>query len=324
MSFFNANLFYSNKIHMIYSEHYWDENFIKSLDSTVYLFHQFAWNCESIIDSFPWNLHEKFNALNPNFNFKSNIIFCSPNSLVHNKIIEKGYNSVLLNHNALVDYNKFYISDDKKFKAILIARPFWWKRVFLANQVDGLAYVKGFDWAKDATSWDGWKNMNFSHLAEEVTPPIVADLISKSSCGLILSGNTGLHVQNLNEGANYSTIEYLFSGIPVISTPNLGGRNFWLNEYNSVTVNPEPTEISNTVNKINLNELLQINSSYQIRNSAILMTHDLRNNFIQKIGEIFYLNNVNSNPYEVFSDVYFHKFLNYKVLPVDLIQQIKS
>lgn len=323
MAGFNANVFYSNKIKLIYSEYFWDDEFIRSIDSSVYLFQQFTWNCESIIDSFPWDFEEKFNSLNPNFNIKSNLTFCSPNSVVHEKIKSSGYSSILLNHNALVDYDKFHLSSEKLYRAVLIARPFWWKRVFLADQVSGLAYVKGSDWANDATSWGAWRDMKFSFLAEDVRQPVVADLISKSACGLILSGNTGEHLQGLNEGANYSTIEYLFSGIPVISTPNQGGRNFWLNASNSITVDPYPMNVAKAVSDVCENSALEIVSSAEIRRAAISSANSLRENFIEKIGEIFSINNIDADARNIFADAYFHKFLRYDVAPIDIIEKIR-
>ena len=65
--------------------------------------------------------------------------------------------------------------------------------------------------------------------------------------GLILSGNTGENKQKLNEGANYSTGEYLLSGLPVVTTTSQGGREYWLNSKNSVTCSPSTDSLEESI-----------------------------------------------------------------------------
>ena len=220
----NLNLYYnSDKCRILYIEgNIWkDEKLMLSLKKTDYIFYQFTWNIEKVIDTFPWDFSKKSSINNNNFDIKKNIIFCAPTEETRDIIKEKGFRTILLNHNCLLDYNLYSIKTNNEFEreynAVINSRPFWWKRVYLASKVNKLLYIKGSDWAKDETSWDGYKDMNLT-LKSDLPQYLVNNLYNISKVGLILSGNTGENQQVLCEGANYSSSEYLLCGLPVVST----------------------------------------------------------------------------------------------------------
>jgi glycosyltransferase involved in cell wall biosynthesis len=308
---FNLNKVYiSEELKIYYTENWNNKPFIDSLDNSCYIFHQFTWNIESTIMNFPYDLFKDFPI---SFNYKNNVIFCAPDEYCNNIIKSKGFTSILMNHNCLLDYNLFDIGTaDKIYNAVINSRPFWWKRVYLANKVEKTVYIKGYDWAKDNTSWDGYKNMNVI-LKTQIKPHEVIQIYQESKVGLILSGNTGENQQGLNEGANYSSCEYLLCGLPVITTPSQGGRNFWFDEYNSIICEPNEDDVNNCVNiMLKRLENNEINRN-QIRNTAIDKINSLRNNFTEKLQELFDLKNININSKEYFDKIFFHKFCNYNV-----------
>ena len=60
MSPFNATTIFSNeKFCIFYVETLQDLDFISCLNSNTYVFLQFTWNIEAIIDQFPWEIHKK-------------------------------------------------------------------------------------------------------------------------------------------------------------------------------------------------------------------------------------------------------------------------
>ncbi|MEJ2628801.1 MAG: glycosyltransferase, partial [bacterium] len=69
-------------------------------------------------------------------------------------------------------------------------------------------------------------------------PQEVVKLLQLSHCGLILSEH---------EGACRASCEYLSAGLPVVSTPSVGGRDVWFDDYNSMIVKPDPKEIKEAV-----------------------------------------------------------------------------
>ena len=104
----NLNIYYnSDKCRIYYTEgNIWsDTKFLLNLVNTDYIFYQFTWNIEEIINSFPWD-YDKNLKNNDNFDMKTNIIFCAPTEKICGIIKGKGYRSILLNHNCLIDYNK--------------------------------------------------------------------------------------------------------------------------------------------------------------------------------------------------------------------------
>jgi glycosyltransferase involved in cell wall biosynthesis len=312
---FNANIYYKDeKITIIYSENFSNDEFIKKLNNNIYIFYQFTWNIEAIIKDFPWNIEKNINVKNNNFNCKTNLIFCAPTKETYELMIKKGYNAKLINGNAFLDYNLLLIGNKERiYDAVINSRPFWWKRVYLTNKVRNLAYIKGNDWAKNETTWDGWKDMNFSLIAENIRFDKVIEIYQQSKMGIILSGNTGENQQGLCEGSNYSTSEYLLCGLPVISTPNGGGRNIWLNDYNSIVCEPNEDSVSNSVEimfkKIENNEI----DREKIRNDQINKMDEMRQNFNNKIQEIFNIHNIYIDAKEYFKKKYYHKMVNYDI-----------
>jgi glycosyltransferase involved in cell wall biosynthesis len=309
---FNLNKVYiSEELKIYYTEDFNNKEFIDSLDNTCYIFLQFTWNIESVIINLTFD--DWFKDFPELFDYKNNIIFCAPDEYCNNIIISKGFNSILMNHNCLIDYNLFDIgNEDKIYNAVINSRPFWWKRVYLANKVENTVYIKGNDWAKDHTTWDGYKNMNLI-VKSEINPSEVNKIYQQSKVGLMLSGNTGENQQGLCEGANYSSCEYLLSGLPVITTPSQGGRNFWFDEYNSITCEPNEDDVNNCANiMLNRLENNEIDRN-QIRNTAIDKINSLRKNFTEKLQELFDSKNININSKEYFDKIFFNKFTDYNV-----------
>ncbi|MFZ6763136.1 glycosyltransferase [Pseudoroseomonas sp. WGS1072] len=69
-------------------------------------------------------------------------------------------------------------------------------------------------------------------------PERVVALLNSSEVGLILSAA---------EGACYASLEYLLCGLPVVSTPSLGGRDAFYDAANAIIVEPKAEAVRDGV-----------------------------------------------------------------------------
>lgn len=157
-----------------------------------------------------------------------------------------GFRCILVNHNAFLDEYLFSIYQHPiKYDAIYTTRLLPYKRIELASKIRNLALILAIDneGCEDFQYRDKVKGIGkvLNHNSF-FNPKMVCTQINQSKCGLILSEE---------EGANYATVEYLLCGIPVISTPNIGGRDVFLNKSNSIIVEPNADSVFNAVNSIN-------------------------------------------------------------------------
>ena len=107
------------------------------------------------------------------------------------------------------------------------------KRHWLAMDIERLALLDPI-YESDAHAYKA----RYRHRATwcndvRLEPAEVARVVSRAHCGLALSAL---------EGVCRASCEYLLCGIPVVSTPSVGGRDVWYDAYNSIIA--EPTEAS--------------------------------------------------------------------------------
>lgn len=205
-----------------------------------------------------------------------------------------GFTGDVINHNAWLDENlvmKVLPNVEKLYDAIYIARLSAFKRHELANKVRNLALVAGINHGNPI-------NENLPpHIYKNdipLTPDEVCRKINQSKCGLLLSAM---------EGACFSSSEYLLCGIPVVSTYSNGGRDVWYNDYNSLEVEPNPSDIFEAVEYFIHNN----RDPFKIRNDHIAQAQIYRNKFIDELGKIFYKYGVPLNSRSYFEENYFHK-----------------
>ncbi len=182
--------------------------------------------------SFAQESQRLFEALDFN---KENFFFMY-NSLKEKENFETyGFIGEVINQNAWLKEKQFGISQaDKKFDAIYVGRRSAFKRHMLAKNVKKLAIIAGDNHGNSIAPVpeQAWLN------PRKFTQTEVKEKLSEAYCGLILSEI---------EGACFASSEYLLSGIPVVSTPSLGGRDAWYNEYNSIIADPNPDAIAAAV-----------------------------------------------------------------------------
>ncbi|WOI58447.1 hypothetical protein [Palleronia sp. LCG004] len=142
---------------------------------------------------------------------------------------------VFFNNAALLNERHFQLSSGaKEFDAIYNARANDFKRHRLTREVGNKAFLC-YDWK--------WADLDLRELSpreifRNVKGLEVADIVGRGRTGLILSAE---------EGACYASLEYLLCGLPVISTPSIGGRDEFYTPQNSIICDPSPEAVAQAV-----------------------------------------------------------------------------
>lgn len=74
-----------------------------------------------------------------------------------------------------------------------------------------------------------------------LSPSKVNRHLNRAHVGLCLSGK---------EGAMFASVEYLLSGLPVVSTPSIGGRDVYYDEEYCLVVPPDPGSVAEAVHAL--------------------------------------------------------------------------
>jgi glycosyltransferase involved in cell wall biosynthesis len=215
--------------------------------------------------------------------------------------------SIVCNHNIFVSERIFDIQADqrKRFDAIYNARPSPYKRHELCSEVPRTAllyyapnpedhaylaelrktlpnatFVNELEASSLVTGLTNSKARAFvietftknNYVA--LVPDVVARYCNRAQVGLCLSAS---------EGAMYASMEYLFCGLPVVSTENRGGRDFYFDPEFCTTVPPDANAVAQAVD-----DLIRRNISpgYIRQKTLCRVTHD-RNSFLQFVQSIY-------------------------------------
>jgi hypothetical protein len=152
----------------------------------------------------------------------------------------------LCNHNAFVDEDRFALPSPpaRRYRAIYNAALAPYKRHGLARDVESLALVaypnkatpEGYVAQVHAALNDAtWLNFSPPDRFVWLDDAEVARHIGAADVGLCLSAE---------EGAMYASIEYLLCGLPIVTTPSLGGRHAFFDDEHSLVVEPEAAAIA--------------------------------------------------------------------------------
>lgn len=184
------------------------------------------------------------------------VFFC--NTSEEQRLIDAaGLEAVVLNHNQLVSEDTFRPIPDAqlKYDAVYNAKIARFKRHYLAADIERMLYVT-YRCPSDMSVSAGrayvrrilarspehqFANSLVNDLPTLLTRDEVNKSYSEASVGLCLSPT---------EGAMYASIEYLFAGLPIVSTPNYGGRDAFFDDEFCLTVKPDCREIRDAVNAL--------------------------------------------------------------------------
>lgn len=159
-----------------------------------------------------------------NARFPKNFYFLGNSDACTKTLRSDGLQAFTVSHNAFIDRNLFRpFKTRKKYKAIYLGDCRAQKRVHLASSIlSDLLVVTLPQSVKEGDAIAGAKKMIYTPPAKEIP-----EYINQARCGLILSAF---------EGGCYASTEYLYCGIPVVSTESIGGRDAYYDEITAVIV----------------------------------------------------------------------------------------
>ena len=162
---------------------------------------------------------------------------------------ENGLDALHVHTNAFIDHRIFRpLPGRKRLAAVHVASVEPFKRHALAWGVENIGVIT-YDamHTGDFSELLGYRRLGFANfrieggrctLGRRLPPEQVARVVAAASCGLILSAK---------EGQNNASTEYLLCGIPVSSTPSLGGRDVFFDPAHTRIVEPDPRSVEAAV-----------------------------------------------------------------------------
>jgi glycosyltransferase involved in cell wall biosynthesis len=261
-----------------------NSKFVPLLNNTHYVFVGicfYAW-----FDYFV-RIKKELTELNPSFNHK-NIIFMTNNKSQKEDALDMGFDAIYCNHNAFLDEEVFRTNNkiEKIYDCVFNGSPARVKRPYLLKLLSencNMAVIQGHGWEKDYF-WDLTQlKTKFINEQKRLLPTEVVEIYNKSKIGVITSEA---------EGGSKVSGEYLLCGIPILSTLCVGGREVWYDNDNSLICDGSSEGVLYGYNKIMKKFNNGTYDSEKIHNNHLKLQKKFRKIFVDKVEEIFILNNI--------------------------------
>jgi glycosyltransferase involved in cell wall biosynthesis len=238
------------------------------------------------------------------------IVMCcnDTNSLeiVSNESISS-FSAILCNHNATIDREIFNIQEcNNIWNSVYTARVCKLKRHYLSYGLNNILYLTSGNKYNDKYSKEGHsalidnQNNSFTLCSQHLTAFEVNDLLNKSKVGLCLSSQ---------EGAMYSSVEYLLCGLPIVSTKSTGGRDVFFTDTNCIIAEDSIESVSSCVQQW-LDNYPNLNERKRIREHTICIQKKHTNILKDKLKEI-------SNNIDI-DKLYKKKFINKMTISIEI------
>lgn len=214
---------------------------------------------------------ELHKALLQKSQFPQNFYFLGNSDQCTNVLRAESVQAFTVSHNAFIDHNHFRpLNNQRQYSAVYAGSCRSQKRLNLASSVlSDLLVVTD----SDAETRKPVANAKTIVLNPHIS--LIPHYLNQASCGLILSKA---------EGGCYASTEYLYCGIPVVSTKSIGGRDAYYDEITAIIVDDTPEAVQNGV------EIMRQRNSdpWEIRRRALMVTEKMLNTLAFEIlGPIF-------------------------------------
>ncbi|MGE3905195.1 MAG: DUF6492 family protein [Reyranellaceae bacterium] len=197
-------------------------------------------------------LVETYRRWQPLYPNHSLTVLCNTQAQV-NLLSRAGVSCILCHQNMFVDEAVFRrdSGESRRFDAVYNAGLVPFKRHLLARDIPSLAFIYG--------SWHG-AEADYPRLLREAMPqalfvndavqPGRYSLLDPETCARWYSrAHVGLCLSEV-EGAMYASMEYLMCGLPVVSTPSRGGRDYFFDSDIVAIAEPEAAAVAEAVRRL--------------------------------------------------------------------------
>jgi glycosyltransferase involved in cell wall biosynthesis len=177
------------------------------------------------------------------------IVFLANDAMEQAMLGDHGVESFVFQHNGFYNSEKIpFMRQPKEFDSVYMARIHSYKRFELMADIETACILFGdveMPYYKEVAGL--LKRFTFvngdprSDNIAWLTSPEVAQWCARSRCGLCLSAE---------EGAMFSSMEYLLSGIPIVSTRSIGGRDAYFDDQYCIVCDDTPAAVARAVKEI--------------------------------------------------------------------------
>jgi glycosyltransferase involved in cell wall biosynthesis len=168
-------------------------------------------------------------------------------------IAAAGGTAIFSNHNLMISEDVFRPLPDVpvEFDAVYNGRISHTKRHYLAFDVERLVHVTTSIGELPPSGARAFvrrlqSQSPFHHIANPIVDGMTARLSQEQVNRVYNQAAVGLCL-SASEGAMYSSMEYLMAGLPIVSTPSLGGRDVYFDPDYCLIAEPEPAAIRKAV-----------------------------------------------------------------------------
>jgi len=239
--------------------------------------------------------HNSDKPLKQSKNWPNSIILANSEEEYEYYIEKTETNVIFCNHNSFLNEERFKIIENKKQYNMLISSCFsYYKNVSMAKNIDNVLHV-GYINEKLEYIPDFGTRANFINNSmdmndyEWICTKKYVNLLNSSLCGGIFS---------LQEGACFTSSEYLLCGLPVISTKSLGGRDIFYNKENSIICDSNTNSALEAFNELK-------------NNIDFFDKHKIRENHINKMD---YFRNILTNTVKDMIEDKYNETVNFEEL----------
>jgi hypothetical protein len=163
------------------------------------------------------------------------VILCNHNSFINPAFFRPQWEVTrwtAIYNAALVPYKRFELA--QAISSLAIITHVW------SEHAEARAHAEYARWIRKLLPQASWINYRLDGSFRWLAPPEVAGFLNTCRVGLCLSRV---------EGAMYASFEYLLAGLPVVSTPSIGGRDVFFDPEFSEIVDPEPRALAVAVDR---------------------------------------------------------------------------
>jgi len=219
--------------------------------------------------------------------------------------------AVFCNQNCLIDERIFKPLNvaSKKYDAVYDARLKSYKRHDLASQIRSLGLIYNFNPVVDdiAQVKHLKRRFNHAHFFNHPNSQEYRKLNSTEVNRCLNECNVGLCLSKV-EGAMYASIQYLLSGLPIVSTESKGGRDVFFDDDFVIIVEDRPEAVAEGVQELVRRDI----SPEKIRRKTLKEMEVHRATLISVVQDIYDREAVQRDFSSEWDKVYFNKLCKYQ------------